>query len=315
MSNKKKVVLVGCGMVGMSYAYALLNQNICEELVLIDIDKKRSIGEAMDLNHGLAFAKGNMKIYAGEYTDCHDASLVVICAGAPQKPGETRLDLLAKNTKILKSIVDPITESGFNGIFLVASNPVDILTRIVQRLSGFNPKRVIGSGTTLDTARLRYMLGHKLNCDPRNIHAYVIGEHGDSEFVPWSQAMMATKPILDVVDKDDKFVEELNAIEDEVRNSAYKIIEAKRATYYGIGMALCRITKAILDNEHAVLSCSCMLTGEYGEDGMYIGTPAIINSNGVQKVIELNITADERTKFTNSCHTLDQAYKELFNNK
>ncbi len=309
---KKKVVLVGCGMVGMSYAYALLNQNICEELVLIDIDTKRVEGEAMDLNHGLAFSNGNMRIRAGKYQDCQDAALVVICAGAAQKPGETRLDLLSKNTKILKSIVDPITESGFNGIFLVASNPVDILTRIVQKLSGFNPKRVIGSGTTLDTARLRYMLGAKLNTDPRSIHAYVIGEHGDSEFVPWSQAMLATKPILDIVEKNEAFIDELNEIEHEVRTSAYKIIEAKKSTYYGIGMALCRITKAILDNEHSVLSVSAILTGEYGKSGMYIGTPCIINANGVQKILELNITADERAKFQASCDTLDSAFNEVF---
>ena len=196
--DKRKVVIVGTGMVGMSYAYCLLNQSVCDELVLIDVNKVRAEGEAMDLNHGLAFANSNMTIYAGEYSDCTDADIVVICAGVAQKPGETRLDLLKRNTAVFRSIIDPVTSSGFNGIFLVATNPVDIMTRITCVLSGFNPRRVMGSGTALDTARLRYLLGGYLKADPRNVHAYVMGEHGDSEFVPWSQALLATKPIMDL---------------------------------------------------------------------------------------------------------------------
>ncbi len=196
--DNRKVVLVGTGMVGMSYAYALLNQNACDELVLIDLNRERAQGEAMDLNHGLAFSSSHMKITAGDYPDCENADIVVICAGVAQKPGESRLDLLQRNAKVFRSIVGPVTESGFNGIFLVATNPVDIMTRITCALSGFNPRRVLGSGTALDTARLRYLLGEYFAVDPRNMHAYVMGEHGDSEFVPWSQAMLATKPILDV---------------------------------------------------------------------------------------------------------------------
>ena len=184
--DKRKVVIVGTGMVGMSYAYSLLNQSVCDELVLIDVNKTRAIGEAMDLNHGLAFANASMTIYAGEYSDCADADIVVICAGVAQKPGETRLDLLKRNAQVFRSIIDPVTSSGFNGIFLVATNPVDIMTRITCVLSGFNPRRVLGSGTALDTARLRYLLGEYLKVDPRNVHAYVMGEHGDSEFAPWS---------------------------------------------------------------------------------------------------------------------------------
>ena len=197
-ADKRKIVLVGCGMVGMSYAYSLLNQNVCDELVLIDIDKRRAEGEAMDLNHGLAFSSSNMKIYAGDYSDCRDGDIVVISAGVAQKPGETRLDLLKRNAKVFQSIIEPITASGFNGLFLVATNPVDIMTRITYALSGFNPKRVLGTGTALDTARLRYLLGEYLTVDPRNVHAYVMGEHGDSEFVPWSQAMVSTKPVLEL---------------------------------------------------------------------------------------------------------------------
>lgn len=201
-TDNRKVVLIGTGMVGMSYAYALLNQNACDELVLIDLDKERARGEAMDLNHGLAFSSSHMRIYAGEYKDCENADIVVICAGVAQKPGESRLDLLTRNTEVFRSIIGPITESGFNGIFLVATNPVDIMTLITAKLSGFNPRRVLGTGTALDTARLRYMLGEYFNVDPRNMHAYVIGEHGDSEFVAWSQAMLATKPILDLLRRD-----------------------------------------------------------------------------------------------------------------
>lgn len=194
-TDKRKVVLIGTGMVGMSYAYSLLNQNVCDELVLVDLDRRKAEGEAMDLNHGLAFSSSHMRIYAGDYEDCRDADIVVICAGVAQKEGESRLNLLKRNKEVFRSIVGPVAESGFNGIFLVATNPVDVMTRITYELSGFNPRRVMGTGTALDTARLRYLLGDYLRVDPRNIHAYVMGEHGDSEFVPWSQAMIATRPI------------------------------------------------------------------------------------------------------------------------
>ena len=298
-TDKRKVVLIGCGMVGMSYAYAMLNQGVCDELVLIDVDQKRAKGEAMDLNHGLAFAGNNMKIYAGEYKDCSDADIVAICAGVAQKPGETRLDLLQRNAAVFRSIVDPVTESGFNGIFLVATNPVDIMARITCSLSGFNPRRVIGTGTALDTARLRYCLGEYVNVDSRNMHAYVLGEHGDSEFVPWSQAMLATKPVLELGDEsNNKYKrEDLDGITEEVRTAAYKIIDAKRATYYGIGMAMTRITKAIFGNENSVLTLSAKLRGEYGVKDVYVGVPCIINRNGIQKILELKLTDEEKEKF------------------
>ncbi len=312
-ADKRKVVLIGTGMVGMSYAYSLLNQNVCDELVLIDIDRKRAEGEAMDLNHGLAFSASNMEIYAGEYGDCRDADVVVICAGVAQKPGETRLDLLKRNKEVFRSIVGPVTESGFNGIFLVATNPVDVMTRITYELSGFNARRVLGTGTALDTARLRYLLGQYLQVDPRNIHAYVMGEHGDSEFVPWSQAMIATRPIREVAEEDGNPVsmEELNRISEEVKGAAYRIIEAKRATYYGIGMAMTRITKAILGDENSVLTVSVLLCGEYGESGVFAGVPCIINQNGVQRVLTLNLTEEERARFSESCRILRESYQDL----
>lgn len=307
-TDRRKVVIVGTGMVGMSYAYSMLNQGACDELVLIDINRKKAEGEAMDLNHGLAFSTSHMKIYAGEYRDCSDADIVVICAGVAQKQGETRLDLLKRNAAVFKSIVQPVTESGFNGIFLVATNPVDIMTRITYSLSGFNPRRVIGSGTALDTARLRYLLGESLRVDPRNVHAYVMGEHGDSEFVPWSQAMIATKPILSLCgsgsEEDMACREELDRIEEEVRGAAYRIIEAKQATYYGIGMALTRITKAILGDENSVLTVSVMLRGEYGQSEVYTGVPCIINKNGIQRILTLSLTEEEMGQFQKSCDTL-----------
>ena len=311
--QNRKVVLIGTGMVGMSYAYALLNQNVCDELVLIDIDKKRATGEAMDLNHGLAFSGSNMKIYAGDYSDCSNADIVSICAGVAQKPGETRLDLLLRNTEVFRSIVSPVTESGFNGIFLVATNPVDIMTRITCILSGFNPRRVLGTGTTLDTARLRYLLGRMFGVDPRNMHAYVMGEHGDSEFVPWSLAMMACRPVLELCEESGgKYtMEALLSIQDEVKNAAYKIIEAKKATYYGIGMAMTRITRAIFGNESSVLTVSAMLRGEYGQNRVFTGVPAIINASGIQKVLELPLNADEQGQLNASCGKLKEYYQDL----
>lgn len=310
LSGYRKIVLVGTGMVGMSYAYALLNQNVCDELVLVDIDIKRAEGEAMDLNHGLAFSPSNMKIHAGNYDDCADADIVAICAGVAQKSGESRLDLLHRNTEVFRSIIDPVVESGFGGIFLVATNPVDIMTRVTCTLSGFNPRRVIGTGTALDTARLRYLLGKYFGVDPRNMHAYVIGEHGDTEFVAWSQAMYATKPILKICEESDgKFCDcETERIENEVREAAGKIIDAKSATYYGIGMAMVRITKAILGNERSVLTVSSMLRGEYGQYDVFAGVPSIVGSNGVKRVLTLSLTEDEMGKFSRSCQILKENF-------
>ena len=313
IQNKRKVVLVGAGMVGMSFAYSALNQAVCDELVLIDIDKKRAEGEAMDLNHGVAFAPSSMRIYAGDYEDCSDADIAVLCAGVSQKPGESRLDLLNRNAGVFRSIVEPIVQSGFSGIFLIATNPVDIMARVTYELSGFNSNRVLGSGTTLDTARLRYLLGDYFTVDPRNIHAYVIGEHGDSEFVPWSQAMVATKSVEDICRQSEgKFcLEEMQKLSLEVRDAAQQIIEAKKATYYGIGMALVRIVRAVLSNANSVLTVSVRLRGEYGERDVYAGMPCIVNRNGVDRVLELNLTEAEREQFRRSCRILQENYEGI----
>ncbi|HKM32068.1 MAG TPA: L-lactate dehydrogenase [Oscillospiraceae bacterium] len=311
--QSRKVVLVGTGFVGMSYAYALLNQNACDELVLIDLDRKKAEGEAMDLNHGLAFSGSHMKITAGDYSDCYDADIVAISAGVSQKPGESRRDLLMRNKAVFESIISPVMESGFSGIFLIATNPVDIMAHITKTISGFPRSRVIGTGTTLDTARLRYMLGTYFNVDPRNVHAYVIGEHGDSEFVPWSQALVATKPVVEMCAESNgeyscKGIEE---IENDVRGAAQKIIEAKKATYYGIGMAMVRITKAIFGDENSVLTVSTLLEGEYSREGVYAGVPCIIGVNGIERIITLTLTEEEKKKFDKSCDIIAQGYSNV----
>ena len=251
-----------------------------------------------------------MRIWSGTYEDCRDADIVTITAGVAQQPGETRLALLERNTAVFKSIIEPVTDSGFNGIFLIATNPVDVMTKITCELSGFNPKRVIGSGTSLDTARLHYLVGDYLKVDPRSIHGYVMGEHGDSEFVPWSQLHVSTKPVLDIIaESNGKYcVEDLEKIEVDVRTAAYKIIEAKKATYYGIGIALNRLTKSILGDENSVQTVSAYLRGEYGQTGIFSGVPAIINAQGVQSVLECHLTADEQERFDASCNTLREYF-------
>lgn len=308
----KKIVLVGTGMVGMSFAYAALNQNLCDELVLCDINEKRAKGEAQDLNHGLAFSKTSMKIYAGSYSDCKDADIVVICAGVGQKPGETRLQLLQRNLEIFKTIVNPIADSGFDGIFIVATNPVDIMARITRKLSGFPNNKVIGTGTTLDSARMRYLMGEYFHIDPRNIHGYVIGEHGDSEFVPWSQVTIGPKPIRDeLMDNPEFRMDDLEKIEENVRHAAYEIIEAKGATYYGIGMAICRVARAILQDENSILTISARLCGAYGLDKVYVGNPCVVNKDGAVRRIELTLMNNEMKKFKESCELLDETFSGL----
>lgn len=309
--DNKKVVIVGVGMVGMSYAYALLNQNICDELVLIDINKERARGEAMDLSHGLPFAPSSMKIKSGDYDECGDADVVVICAGAPQEDGETRRDLLQKNYKVFKSIVDPIVASGFNGVFLIATNPVDIMTLVVYNLSGFPANRVVGSGTTLDSARLRHMMSDYFKVNPRNVHAYVIGEHGDSEFVAWSNATISVNPLRDLEDRYPNLMIDLEKIAVDVKESAYEIIKAKRATYYGIGMVLARLTRAILFNENSIFTVSTYLKGEYGEQGIYVGVPSVVNHNGVREVLQMTLSEDEKEKFKQSCEILKEMKAEI----
>lgn len=311
LNDEKKVVIVGVGMVGMSFAYALLNQNICDELVLIDINKVRAKGEAADLSHGLPFAPSSMSIYAGDYSDCSNADLVVICAGAPQLEGESRRDLLKKNYNVFKSIVNPIIASGFNGVFLVASNPVDVMTQIVYELSGFPANRVLGSGTTLDSARLSHMMSDYFKINPRNVHAYVIGEHGDSEFVPWSNASISVIPLNEFGKNRPTLMEDMQKIAVDVKESAYEIIKAKKATYYGIGMVLARLTRAILFDENSIFTVSTYLKGEYGEKGIYIGVPSVVNRNGIREILEIELNEEEQKKFNESAKIIHEMVDEI----
>ncbi len=299
--KKGKVVLVGTGFVGMSMAYSMLNRGGIEELVLIDIDKEKTIGEEMDLSHGLPYAPQKMVIKAGEYEDCKDAQIVVITAGVAQKPGQTRLELAEVNTKIMKQITKSIMASGFNGIIIVASNPVDLMTYVVWKVSGLPKNKVIGSGTVLDTARLRYLMADYLKISSKNVHAYIMGEHGDSSFVPWDHAYVGCKKVKDIM-KDGKHpMEDLKKIHEGVVNAAYEIINKKKATYYGIGMALNRLVRAILDNENSILTVSTYLENQYGQNDIFIGVPAVINRNGVRELIELNLNDYEQEKLNSSC--------------
>lgn len=310
MVEKRKIVVVGTGFVGMSFAYALLNQGGANELVLIDILKDKAEGEAMDLSHGMPFAPSKMDIKAGDYSECKDANIVVITAGLNQKPNQTRLELAKENTKIIKEITKQIVESGFNGIFVVASNPVDLMTYAVYKSSGFPKHKVIGSGTVLDTARLRFLIGECLQVSSKNVHAYIMGEHGDSSFVPWSHCYVGCKKIVDVMNENGKSIEDLDKIYEDVQQAAYEIIDRKKATYYGIGIALTKLVKAILGDENLVVPISTYLNGEYGHTGMFIGVPAIINRNGVKDILELTLESKEQEQFDNSCRLLNKMIKE-----
>lgn len=302
-----KVVLVGTGFVGMSMAYSMLNRGGVNELILIDIDKEKTIGEEMDLSHGLPFAPQKMVIRAGDYNECKDAEVVVITAGIAQKPGQTRLELAQTNTKIIKQITKDIMSSGFNGIIVVASNPVDLMTYVVSKVSGLPKNKVIGSGTVLDTARLRYLLADYLKVSSKNIHAYIMGEHGDSSFVPWDHSYVGCKRIKDIMKDGNYPIEDLERIHKGVVNAAYEIIEKKKATYYGIGMSLNRLVRAILDNENSILTVSTYLKdGEYGQDDIYIGVPAVINKGGVRELLDIDLNEKEQAKLDNSCKLIKQ---------
>lgn len=305
--KKGKVVLLGTGFVGMSMAYSMLNRGGVNELILIDIDKDKTIGEEMDLSHGLAFAPQKMVIKAGDYDECKDAQVVVITAGIAQKPGQTRLELAETNTKIMKSITESIMASGFNGIIIVASNPVDLMTYVVSEVSGLPKNQVFGSGTVLDTARLRYLMAEYLKVSTKNVHAYIMGEHGDSSFVPWDHAYVGCKRIKDIMKDNHHPMEDLKKIHEGVVNAAYEIINKKKATYYGIGIALSRLVKAVLDNENSILTVSTYLKdGQYGQDDIFIGVPAIINSKGVRELLELNLNEEEQSKLDESCKIIKQ---------
>lgn len=311
MVEKRKVVLVGTGFVGMSMAYALLNQGGVNELILIDVAKEKAVGEAMDLSDGVPCASARMVIRAGDYDECKDANIVVITAGVAQKPGETRLDLAKTNAKIIKEVTENVVKSGFKGIFLIASNPVDVMTYVVGKVSGFPTNKVIGSGTVLDTARLRFLVAEHLNVSSKNVHAYIMGEHGDSSFVPWSKSYIGCKPLKDIIEERKEPEDVLENIYKQVQQEAYEIINKKKATYYGIGMGLTKIIKAILNDEHEILTVSTYLNGEYGQNDIFIGVPAIVNASGIQEILNLKLSEEEKEKFNYSCSVLNEMKEEI----
>lgn len=309
--NIRKCAVIGCGFVGSTTAYTLLESGLFSEIVLIDIDRRKATGEAMDLVHGLPFLSP-VSVYAGDYSDLSDAAVIIITAGANQKPGQTRTDLVKTNVKIFHDIVESIVKYNRDGLLLVVTNPVDILTYVTWKLSGFPSNRVIGSGTVLDTARLKYLVGRQLGVDPRNVHSFIIGEHGDSELAVWSSANVSG---IDL----DKYCEQsaccaldsLHDIYDEVKNSAYRIIEAKGATYYAIAQAVKRICTAIVRDENTIMPVSTYLDGEYALRDIYLSMPSIVGADGVKKVIEFKLDEDEDEKLTASCEKLSGIIAEL----
>ncbi len=312
MINIQKAAIVGCGFVGSSIAYALMQKGTFSELVLLDANHAKAEGEAMDISHGLPFAHA-MEIYAGKYEDIADASVIIITAGANQKPGETRLDLVQKNARIMKSIIEEIKRVKCEGILLIVSNPVDILTQIALRESGFPKERVIGSGTVLDTARLKYLLSEKLDVDSRNVHAFIVGEHGDSELAAWSCANIYGIRLEEFAKLRGfrTFDSEMDEIYHAVRDSAYEIIERKGATYYGIGMAAARIAEAIVRDSHTVMPVSVSLNGEYGLSGLCLSIPAIVGKGGAEQILEIGFSKEEMDKLGRSAEELKSVLENV----
>ena len=296
-TNVRKVVMIGCGFVGAACSFAITQSGLFSEMVLIDADKSKAEGEALDISHGVPFAKP-IKIYAGDYDDIKDASLIIVTAGANQKPGETRLDLVKKNISIFKSIIPEIKKRNFNGVLLIVANPVDILTTVAQKLSGLPENKVIGSGTVLDTARLKYELGNHLNVDSRSVHAFIIGEHGDSEIAAWSSANVSGIPLNKFCEMRGHFNhdEAMKRIAENVKNSAYEIIEKKKATYYGVAMAVKRICEAIVRDEKSILPISSLMKGDFGIEGISLSMPAIVGKDGVECLVPIQLNEEEISK-------------------
>lgn len=304
--NLRKVAVIGCGFVGSASAFALMQSGLFSEMVLLDSDADKAEGEALDISHGTPFARP-MKIYAGSYDDIVDAAIIVVTAGANQKPGETRLDLVKKNVEIFKNIIPQISQRECHGIILVVSNPVDILTYTALKISGFPSNRVIGSGTVLDTGRMKEILGKMLKVDSRSIHAFIIGEHGDSEIAAISSANVSGTPLDDFCKSHaGGEIKDLDKIAEEVKNSAYEIIERKHATYYGIAMSVKRICEAIVRDEKSILPISSIMEGEYGIEDVALSMPAIVGKDGMERKIPIALNYDELNKLQESAKTLKQ---------
>ncbi len=310
--DSRKVAVVGCGFVGSASAFALMESGLFSEMVLIDANRDKAEGEALDISHGLAFAKP-MQIYAGDYPDIADAAVIVVTAGAGQKPGETRLDLVKKNVGIFKSVIPQIAKYNKDGIMLIVANPVDILTYAAQKISGFPENRVFGSGTTLDTARFKYLLGQHLSVDPRSVHAFIIGEHGDSEIATWSSANVSGIPIHDFCEMRGHFDHEeaMVRIAEDVKNSAYRIIEKKGATYYGIAMSVRRICEAIVRDEKTILPISSIQHDNCGISDIALSMPAIVGKDGVEGTVPITLSSEEEKALKASADTLRKVIDDV----
>lgn len=310
--NPRKAAVIGCGFVGSATAFTLMQSRLFSELVLLDVNMEKADGEAKDIAHGIPFA-GQMKIYAGTYDDAADAAIIIITAGANQKPGETRLDLVQKNTAIYQSIIPEIVKRDFGGILLIVSNPVDILTYVALKLSGLPENRVLGSGTVLDTARLKYALGEHLGVDSRSVHSFIIGEHGDSEIAAWSSTNVSGIPLNDFCEMRGHFNHDaaMDAIAEKVKNSAYEIISKKQATYYGIAMSVKRICECIIRNERSILPVSAMMHGEYGIEDITLSMPAIVGIGGVETHVPIALSEEEAEKLVESAKKLKEVAKGL----
>ena len=312
MTSIQKCGVIGVGFVGATSAFTLATSGLFSEVVLVDMNRKKAEGEAADINHGISFAKPCF-VRAGDYGDLAECGLVVIAAGANQSLGETRIELLGRNRVIMSSIIEHLMAVNQSAVLLIVSNPVDVLTYMAQKMSGLPAGQVIGSGTVLDTARLKYLVGQHLNVDSRNVHAFIIGEHGDSELAVWSSANISGVDLADycrITGKDDSFGA-MQRIYENVRDAAYSIIEGKGATYYGIGMAVRRIAEAIVRDEHSVLPVSSMISGHYGVDGICLGLPAVVGRNGAESVLDIPLSQDELFQLQSSAQKMKELIDEL----
>lgn len=309
----KKVAIVGCGLVGSTTAFSLVTQGICDEVLMIDINKERAYGEMLDLQDSIEYLNRNVKVRMADYAECGDVDIIVITAGAPPKPGQTRLDTLELSAKICKSIVDPIMASGFDGVFLVISNPVDMIAHYVKVLSGLPKNQVIGTGTAIDSARLKNIIGKLVNVDPRSVHAYSMGEHGDSQMVPWSTVTVAGKPFYDVIVDNKELVGDVDLDELVYKTSqeGWEIFTRKGTTYYGIATAAAGIIKAILNDENRIIPVSTLLEGEYGEKDVYAGVPTILNRTGAADVLEIHMAPGELARFKESTKLIRENTEKL----
>ena len=310
--NRSKVVIIGAGLVGSSTAFSLITQGICDEVMIIDINKNKARGEVMDLCHCVEYLNRNVKVSEGEYQDCGDADIVVITAGAPPKFGQTRLDTLELSAKIAKSIVEPVMASGFKGHFIVVSNPVDIIAYYVYKLSGLPKNQVIGTGTAMDSARLKHFIGELIEVDPRSVQGYTMGEHGDSQMCPWSHVTVGGKRITDIIEDNEEYKDvDLDEIVKRVTKVGFDILEVKGTTCYGIATAVVGIIKAVMNDENKIIPVSTLLEGEFGESDVFCGVPAILNRSGVQDIVEVHLLPEELAKFKASVSVIREYAQKL----